>query len=51
MRLEYLEYLNSHIEFEHIELDSFEMFGTTIFEHLATDSLKKLSELYGFNVD
>ncbi len=48
MRAEYLDFLNNHIEFENIELDSFEKFGTTILEKLSNPNLKELAELYNF---
>lgn len=44
----YLDYLFSHIEYEHIELDSLEMFGTTELLELSLENLRKLAYLYDY---
>lgn len=49
MRKEYLDYLNSHIEIEHILDDSLENFGTDNLELLSTEDLDTLVHWYGFD--
>jgi len=48
MRQEYLDYLNSHIEIEHIELDSLDKFGTDNLELLSTEDLETFAYWYDF---
>ena len=48
MKRKYLDYLLNHIEFEHIELDSLEKFGTKNLEQLSLEKLKQLAYLYNY---
>lgn len=49
IRQEYLDFLYSHIEWEHIEQDAEDTYGTSELEALDVDQLQKLSSLYGFD--
>lgn len=48
MRQQYLDYLNSHIEIEHILEDSLEKFGTDNLELLSTEDLENLAYWWDF---
>ncbi len=49
IKQQYLDFLYSHIEWEHIEQDAEDTYGTSELEALDVEQLRKLSETYGFD--
>lgn len=44
----YIDYLYSHIEWEHISMDCLERFGTNKLETLSLNELRRIAEAYDY---
>lgn len=45
----FIDYLYSHIEWEHIVADSYEYYQTEVLENLSLGQLQRLARLYDYN--
>lgn len=48
IKKEFIDYLYSHAEWEHISVDSKEKYGTDILENVSLFDLQKLAEQYDY---